>query len=85
MYNSMKQTVKRVLEARPYIDSVEFISMTAEEIRQEIDYTYEGGDRGEHNDEILKVYYADDLCACPTYVLHWAWIKPSALADKLEI
>lgn len=85
MYSDIKQRVKRVLEARSYIDEVEFISMTAEEIRQEVDYTYEGGDRGEHNDEILKVYYSPDLCACPVYVLHWVWVRPDELANKLEI
>lgn len=85
MYKDIKDIVKRVLMACPQIDDVEFVSMSANDIRHNIDYDYRGGDRGGNNDEILKVYYRDDLCAMPRYVLNWVWVRPDELVNSLEI
>lgn len=84
MYNDIKDRVKRVLEGTDYIQEVEFVPMTASEIRHNVDYSYRGGDRDKNN-EVLKVYYADDLCAMPRYVLDWVWVRPDELANSLEI
>lgn len=81
MLDNIKATVKRVLEARDYIDEVEFIEMTPDEIRTEVDYTYNSDD----SREVLKVRYNEDLQAYPAYVLHWLWIRPDELANSLEI
>lgn len=84
MYKDIKDRVKRVLEGTDYIDSVEFIPMTAEEIRLEVDYEYRGGDRTGNN-EVLKVHYNPDLQAYPRYELNWLWVRPDELANSLEI
>lgn len=84
MYEDIKNRVKRVLEDRNYIEEVEFVKMTADEIRMNVDFTYTGTDRTGNN-EVLKVYYRDDLCCCPAYVLHWLWVRPDELANSLEV
>lgn len=84
MYEDMKDRVKRVLESKGFIEWVEFVPMTAQEIRREVDYEYRGEDRTKNN-EVLKVYYIHDLQAYPRYVLDWLWVRPDELANSLEI
>lgn len=84
MYEDIKARVKRVLEGRDYIEEVEFVKMTADEIRMKVDFEYNGQDRTGNN-EVLKVYYRDDLCCYPVYVLHWLWVRPDELANSLEV